>query len=317
MFAAVCLFATGAAAAQGTYPVRPLRMLIPFPAGGASDLIGRTISEKLAAQLGQAVVIDNRPGAAGVLAAELLARAEPDGYTLMVGVPGSMVLAPILNPRIGYRPERDFHALSRVGEIVNVMVVNAGTGVRTVPEFVDWAKKRAGDVRYGSSGTGQPDHLAGEFFRRLTGIAMTHVPYKGGGAALVDLVSGQIQTMFSTYIVARPHAEAGRLRVIAVITPNRQPLLPDLPTVGESVQGFGLSNWNGLFLPAKTPRAVTDRLFAEVNRALKLPDLKKRQNDSGIEPIGSASQDEFREFYRAERERWARIVQDAGIRIEQ
>jgi tripartite-type tricarboxylate transporter receptor subunit TctC len=312
----VAMLVSAAASAQSAYPSRPLRMLIPFPAGGAADLIGRTIGERLSAQLGQSVVIDNRPGAGGVLCAELLAKAEPDGYTLMIGVPGAMVIAPMLNPRISYRTERDFFPLTRVSEVLNVMVVNAAGGVKTVPEFIQWAKQRGGDVRFGSSGAGQPDHLAGEFFKRLAKIDMTHVPYKGGGPALIDLISGQIQIMFSTYIVARPHAQAGRLRVLAVITPERQPLLPDLPTVGESVPGFGLNNWNGVFLPAKTPKAVADRLFGEINKALQYPELKKRQNESGIEPVGSASQEDFRRFYRAEHERWGRIIREAGIRID-
>jgi tripartite-type tricarboxylate transporter receptor subunit TctC len=314
--AVFALFITAALYAQSDYPTRPLRMLIPFPAGGAADLIGRTIGEKLAMQLGQAVVIDNRPGAGGVLCAELLANASPDGHTLMVGVPGAMVIAPMLNKRISYRPERDFLPVTRVTEVLNVMVVSPDTGVKSIPEFIQWARKRPDDVRFGSSGAGQPDHLAGEFFKRLAKVEMTHVPYKGGGPALIDLIAGRIQVMFSTYIVARPHAQAGRLRVLAVITPTRQPLLPDLPTVGESVPGFGLSNWNGIFLPAKTPAPIARRLFLEINQAIKYPDLKKRQNDSGIEPVGSASQEDFRRFFREEHERWGKIIRDAGIRIE-
>ena len=314
--AGLVLFVAAAAQAQSDYPTRPLRMLIPFPAGGAADLIGRTIGEKLAKQLGQAVVIDNRPGAGGVLCAELLAKASPDGHTLMVGVPGAMVIAPILNKRIAYQPERDFLPVTRVTEVLNVMVVSADTGVKNIPAFIEWARKRPGDVRFGSSGAGQPDHLAGEFFKRLAKLDMTHIPYKGGGPALIDLIAGRIQVMFSTYIVARPHAQAGRLRVLAVITPKRQALLPDLPTVGEAVPGFGLSNWNGIFLPAQTPAPIAQRLFVEVNQAIKYPDLKKRQNDSGIEPVGSASQEEFRGFIRAEHERWGKIIRDAGIRIE-
>ncbi len=200
--AALCIGWSPAGYAQGKYPVRPLRFLIPFPAGGAADTIARTIAEPLSAQLGQPIVIDNRPGAGGRLAAEMLAKAEPDGYTLLVGTLGAISISPALYKNLPYNMERDFLPLTRVGEILNVMVVNPSTGAKSVKDFIDWAKKRNGNVRFGSSGAGQPDHLAGVFFERLAGIDMVHVPYKGGGPALVDLISGDIQVMFSTYVVA-------------------------------------------------------------------------------------------------------------------
>jgi len=302
--------------AQADYPSRPVRMLIPFPPGGAADTIGRTIADRLVVQIGQSVVVDNRPGAGGVLSGELLAKAPADGYTMMVGVPGAMVIAPLLNKRISYSPQRDFLPLTRVSEVLNVMVVNPKAGARTVPEFIAWARKRGGDVRFGSSGAGQPDHIAGEFFKRLAKVDMTHVPYKGGGPAMVDLIAGEIQVMFSTYVVARSHAEAGRLSILALTTPERQPLLQGLPTIGETLPGFGVSNWNGIFLPAGVPGPVTDRLFAEVNKALLDPGLRKRQNDAGIAPIGSPSQADFVRFFKAEHETWTRLIEETGIRIE-
>jgi len=306
----------GTPCAQGNYPARPIRILIPFPPGGAADLIGRTIGEKLAAHLRQPVVMDNRPGAGGALATDLLAKAEPDGYTLMVGMAGPIAISPSLNKHLTYNVERDLMPVTRVAEVLNVMVVNAASGVATVKDFIAWAMKRPGDVRYGSSGPGQPDHLAGEFFKRLTGIEMTHVPYKGGAPALVDLVSGQIQLTFSTYIVAQPHIKSGRLRALAVITPDRQPLVPDLPTVAESVPGFGLNNWNGIFAPARAPKDVVQRLFVEINRALQAPDLKQRQNGAGIEVVGSVSVDDFRRFVRSDAARWGNIIKDARIELE-
>jgi len=316
LIALMALLAPAATWAQADYPSRPVRLLIPFPAGGAADMIARTLGERLTAQVGQPMVFDNRPGAGGVVSADLLAKAAADGYTMMVGAPGPMVIAPLLSSRLSYLPQRDFLPVSRVSEVLNVMVVNPATGVRSVEEFVGWARKRAGDVRYGSSGAGQPDHLAGEFLARLTGVPMIHIPYKGGGPAMVDLMSGQIQLMFATYVVARPHAEAGRLRILGVITPERQALLPGLPSVGEAVPGFGLNNWNGIFVPAKTPQPAVDRLFAEINRALGDPDLKKRQNASGIEPVGSPSQQHFVAFVQSEHERWGRIIRESGIRVE-
>ena len=302
--------------AQQNYPVRPIRILIPFPAAGAADTIGRTIGEPLAAQLGQPVVIDNRPGAAGRLATEMLAKAEADGYTLLVGTVGGIAISPALYKKLPYDVERDILPLTRVAEIINVMVVNPASGARSMKEFVDWAKKRSGDLRFGSSGTGQTDHIAGEFFQRLTGIRMTHVPYKGGGPALVDLVSGDLQLMFATYVVALPHISSGRLRALAVTTAQRQPLLPDLPPIADTVPGFDISNWNGVFAPAKTPRPVAERLFAEINKALKAPEVKKRQNAAGIEPGGSVSREEFAKFVREDTARWAKIIRDAGIKVE-
>jgi tripartite-type tricarboxylate transporter receptor subunit TctC len=305
-----------AVAAALDYPRRPIRMLIPFPAGGVADTIGRTLGEQLNVQMGQPVVIDNRPGAGGRIAAELLAKAEPDGYTLLVSTAGPLSISPALIKNMPYDAEKDFLPVTRAAEAINVMVVNPSSGVRNAKEFIEWAKKRPGNVRYGSSGTGQPDHLSGEFFQRLSGLQMTHVPYKGGGPALVDLVSGDIQVMFATYAVAVPHVKGGRLRVIAVTTPQRQPLLPDLPTVGESLPGFAVSNWNGVFAPARTPVAVADKLFVELNRTLKAPALRERQNAAGIEPAGSTSRAEFTSFLRADAERWRKIIRDANVKIE-
>ena len=313
---AIGVAAGGTAVAQGKYPVRPIRILIPFPAAGAADTIGRTIGEQLSLQLGQPVVIDNRPGAAGRLATEMLARAEPDGYTLLVGGVGPLSISPGLYRKLPYDAARDFAPITRAAEIINVMVVNVATGVASPKQFIEWARQRPTDVRFGSSGPGQFDHLVGEFFQREAKIRMTHVPYKGGGPALVDMVSGDLQVMFATYVTAVPHIRGGRSRAIAVSTPRRQSILPDLPAVGETLPGFGASNWNGIFAPARTPPAIVDRLFAEIGKAMQHPEVKKRQNFVGIEPGGSASPAEFTRFIRDDTARWARIIQAAHIRVE-
>ena len=298
------------------YPSRPIRILVPFPAGGAADTVARTIGEQLRQKLGQPVVVDNRPGAGGRLATEMLAKAEPDGYTLLVGTVGGIAVSPALYTNLGYDTQRDIAPITRVAEILNVMVLNPANGARNVREFIDWAKKR-GEVRFGSSGTGQPDHIAGEFFERLSGIKLTHVPYKGGAPALVDLVSGDIQLTFSTYIVALPHIQSGRLRAVAVTTEQRQPLLPDLPAISETVPGFGVSNWEGMFAPAKTPASLLDQLHAQINQAFKAPELRKRQQGAGIDPQGSPSRQDFVRFVRDEMGRWSKLVKDAGIRVDQ
>jgi tripartite-type tricarboxylate transporter receptor subunit TctC len=302
--------------AQEKYPARPIRVLIPFPPAGASDTIGRSLADQLAAELGQPFVIDNRPGAAGRLATEMLVRAEPDGHTVLVGGVGPMSISPAVYRKLPYDTLRDFTPITLAGEIINVMVVHPGSGVKTVAEFIEWRRKRGGELRYGSSGPGQLDHLAGEFFQRLARIPLTHVPYKGGGPALIDLIAGDLQLMFSTYVVALPHVKSGRLRALAVTTAQRQALLPDLPTVAETLPGFGVSNWNGIFAPAKTPAAIADRLLTEVQKALLSPEVKRRQNNSGIEPVSSASRAEFVKFIRADMAQWAKIVKDAGIQIE-
>jgi tripartite-type tricarboxylate transporter receptor subunit TctC len=314
--AAVALGASFCALAAESYPARPIRILVPFPAGGAGDLIARTLGEQLTSQMGQPVVVDNRPGAGGRLGTEILAKAEPDGYTLLVGTVGAMAISPVLYKKLPYDPQRDLLPITRIAEVINVMVVNPSTGARTVKEFLDWAKKRPGDVKFGSSGTGQPDHLAAEFFQRLSGVRMTHVPYKGGGPALIDLISGDLQVMFATYVVAQPHAASGRLRVLAVTTPQRQPILPDLPAISEAIPGFGVSNWNAMIAPGKTPARIADRIFSELQKALQAPELRKRQQAAGIDPVGSASREEFIRFVRDDTARWRKIVSEAAIKVE-
>ncbi len=311
------LIFTSLAQAQPAYPVKPIRVLIPFPAAGASDTIGRSLGDQLATQLGQPVVVDNRPGAAGRLATEMLVRAEPDGYTLLVGGVGPLAISPAIYKKLSYDVARDLTAITMAAELINVMVINPSIGgAGGIPQFIAWAKSQPGQVRFGSSGPGQLDHLAGEFFQRLAGVRMTHVPYKGGGPALVDLVSGDIQVMFATYVTAVPHIQGKRLRALAVATPKRQALLPDLPAIGESVPGFGVSNWNGIFAPAKTPRAIAEKLFVEFNKASLAPRVKQRQNAAGIVPVGSASSAEFVQFIREDTARWAKITRDAGIQLE-
>ena len=316
VFICVITAITPVARAQA-YPVKPIRVLIPFPAAGASDTIGRSLGDQLAAQLGQPVVVDNRSGAAGRLATEMLIRAEPDGYTLLVGGVGPLAISPAIYKKLSYDVARDLTAITMAAELINVMVVNPSIGgAGGIPQFIAWAKVQSGQVRFGSSGPGQLDHLAGEFFQRLAGVRMTHVPYKGGGPALVDLVSGDIQVMFATYVTAVPHIQGKRLRALAVATPKRQALLPDLPAIGESVPGFGVSNWNGIFAPAKTPRAIAEKLFVEINKATLSPKVKQRQNAAGIVPVGSASSAEFVQFIREDTARWAKITRDAGIQLE-
>lgn len=301
--------------AQDAYPTRPIRILVPFPAGGAADTIGRTIGQQLSAQLGQSVVVDNRPGAAGRLATEMLARADPNGYTLLIGTPGAISVAPSLYDTLPYDTQRDLLPITLVAEALNVLVVNPSTGANNVEEFIAWAKK-AKEVRFGSSGVGQTDHLAAELFKRLTGVRMTHVPYKGGGPALVDLLAGDLHVMFPTYVVAVPHLKSGKLRALGIATADRKALVPDLPAISETVPGFGISNWDGIFVPAKTPARIADRLFVEITRAIKDPGLIKRQNAAGLVPVASASRADFAKFIQEDKTRWARLIKEANIKVD-
>jgi tripartite-type tricarboxylate transporter receptor subunit TctC len=300
---------------QEKYPDRPIRFIAPFPAGGAADAIARTIGEQLVAQMGQPVVIDNRPGAGGRIATDLVAKSAPDGYTLLLGTGGAISASPALYRNLPYDVERDLAPVTRVAEVINVMVVNPGTGVNSVKSFIDWSRKR-GETRFGSAGTGQSEHLAAELFRKLTRLNLIHVPYKGGGPALVDLISNDIHLVFATYVVSSPHIQAGRLRALAVATPQRQPLLPDLPAVGETVPGFGLSNWNGIFVQKRTPAPIVERLHREINKALQHPELKRRQNVLGIEVVGSRTPDDCAKFLSGDGGMWARIVKDAKIQLD-
>lgn len=307
---------TLAVGAQSNYPVRPIRVLVAYPAGGATDIIGRTVGTKLSAQLGQPVVIDNRPGAAGRLATEILAKAEPDGYTLLI-VSVSIAISPSLYKKLPYDTQRDLLPLTRLAEKINVMLINSSIKVKSVKEFVHWAKQRPNDVRFGTSGVGQTSHLAGELFQRLANIRMIPVSYRGSGPALIDLSSSEIQLMFAPFGVAKPLVNDGKLRMLAVATSKRQPILPNLPTVAETFPEFTfISNWDGMFAPKKIPAPIAERLVAEVNKALQDPEVTKHLNAAGIQPAGSASFGEFATFLREETRHWAKIVRDAGIKVE-
>lgn len=307
---------TPALLAQDKYPTRPIRILIPFPAAGAADTIGRSIGDQLAAQMGQPVVVDNRPGAAGRLATEMLAKAEPDGYTLLVGGVGPLAISPTLYKKLPYDTERDFVPLTRVAEIINVMVVHPSSGAATPKQFIDWAKKRGGDVRFGSSGPGQFDHLVGEFFQRETDLKMTHVPYKGGGPALIDVIAGQVQIVFSPPQTGLPHVKARRVRAIGMTSLQRIPTEPDIPAIAEAVPGYEATNWHAMIGPRGLPAAVVERISGEVRKIISQKDVETLLHNSGVFPAGGGSPEEVRELIRKDFEQWARVVQQAGVKAE-
>jgi len=328
----ICLLATlacsvgapGAAAAQapraaagttGPYPEKPIRFLIGFPPGGGSDILARAIGQKLAERWGQQVVVDNRPGAAGNIAAEIAARSAPDGYPLYLGTSGSHAINVSLYRKLGYDPEKDFAPVSLVASAQNILVVHPSVAAQSVAQLVALAKQRPGQLSYASTGIGTSVHLAAELFKRMTGADIAHVPYKGP-AAVIDLISGQVHLLFGRIAVVLPHVKTGRLRALAVTGAKRSMLLPDLPTVTESgLPGFEVSAWFGVLVPAGTPGPIVTKLNAEIISILKDRGIRERLAADDFEPVSSTPQ-QFASHIRAETEKWAKVIRQAGIRAD-
>ncbi len=309
---AVLCFAQGVSA-QG-FPNKPIRLIAPFAAGGALDLIARGLGQKLSESMGQPVVVENRAGASGAIGSEAVARSAPDGYTLLLGATTTHGVNPALNPRLPYDPVKDFTPISLVATIPHVLVVNPSLPVNSVQELVRYAK--AGHpLAYGSAGNGSPHHLAAELFKSMAGIEAVHVPYRGSGPALADLMSGQLQFISVELTAADPHIKSGKLKALAIATAERVPGV-SLPTVAESgYPGFEVTSWYAIFGPAGMPEAVTSKLSAEIAKALATPDLSDRLKNLGATPIGSTPE-RLAAHVRAELSRWTQVVKTAGIKPE-
>lgn len=313
--AALLLTASAITFAQQTYPSRPVRLVVPFAPGGGNDFLARVVGQKLAERLGQPFVIDNRAGAGGNIATDLVAKAPPDGYTLLLGFIGPFAISPHLE-KITFNPVRDFTAASLLASSYHVLVVHPSLPVRSVRELIALAKARPGQINYASSGSGGNLHLVGELFKSSTGIDLTHIPYKGTGPAAVAVVSGESQLLFSSITAALPHVRSRRLTALAVTSPNRSPLAPEVPTLVESgVRGVDVGSWYALVAPAATPREVITRLNAEVVKLTATPDYRQQLEKQGFEPVTS-SPDQFAAFVQAELDKWGRIIKAAGIKSE-
>jgi tripartite-type tricarboxylate transporter receptor subunit TctC len=289
---------------------------VPFPPGGGTDLVGRSVGNKLAEALGQRVIVDNRGGAGGNIGAEIAVRAAPDGYTMLIGSIGAIAINPTLyGARLPFDPRRDLAPVTLSSDALNILMVHASLPVKSVKELIDHARANPNKLSFSSSGVGATDHLAGELFNRLVGVQTIHVPYKGGGPAAVDLAAGNVQFSFNTASAQTALWKAGKIRALAVLSPTRQALFPDLPSIAEAVPGYGVNNWYGFFLPAKTPRPIVDRLNAEINRILKMPDIITLHNAGGIVPLGTSPED-FSKFIGAETQKWAKVIKEAGIKLE-
>ena len=305
-----------APAAQAAYPDHPIRWIVPFPAGGAMDNIARTLGEDMSRTLGQAIVVENRPGAGGNIGAELVARAPADGYTLII-VANGMAVNPALYGRLNYDPVKDFAPVSLLAVVPNVLVANkARRKESTVKEVVAQAKAAPGKYTYASAGNGTSIHLAGELFTSMAGVDMLHIPYKGSGPAMTDLLGGQVDYMFDSITSAKPHIESGKLTAIAVTTSKRSSALPNVPTVAEAgLPGYELSPWFAAFVPAKTPQPVIDTLNRAMLEALHKPAVQKRLALIGAEPIGS-SPAVLREHLAKETDKWGALIRQRGIRAD-
>ena len=313
MFAALA----AASAQSQNYPAKTVRIVVPFPAGGSTDIIGRVVAEQLTAAFGQQAIVDNRPGANGVIGTELVAKAAPDGYTLLIGGIGSLSINPAIYSKIPYDPVRDFTAIIQIAQVPNVLVVHPSLPVQSVKDLIAFARANPGKLNYGSSGAGRADHLAGELFSMMAGVRMQHVPYKGGGPAMTDLVGGNLQLIFATVSTAASHMKSGKVRTIANTSAVRSDLFPDLPTIGESgVPGFAIDNWYSFIAPAGTPASIVDTLNVEIARALALPDVKERLHALGIVPFTTARPSEFAQYLRAEIAKYAKLVKAVGITPE-
>ena len=300
-----------AARAQGWAPERPLRLIVGFAAGGSTDVTARLVAQALSERLGQPVVVENRPGAGGNIAAEAAARSAPDGHTLFMGVSGILAANPALYRSLPFDPLRDFAPISQVAFIPNLVVVNPDLPVRDLAGLVAYARANPGRVHYGSAGNGTSLHLAAALLAARAGIDLVHVPYRGGAPAANDLLSGKIQMLASPMVEVIAQVQAGKLRPLAVTTARRSPLLPEVPTVAETIPGFEIPLWNGLLVPAGTPPAAIARLAAETGAALRGEELRRRLAEQGSEPA-PGTPEEFARFIRAEIPKWTEIVRISG-----
>jgi len=303
------------ALAQKSYPTKAIRMIVPFAPGGSNDIMGRLVAAKWTESMGQQVVVDNRPGASGIVGTDLAAKAAPDGYTVLV-MSLTFTVNPSIRSKLPYDTEKDLVPVTLIASAPLILVVHPSLPVKSVKEFIAYAKANPGKLNFGSGGPGSTPHLAGEMLKTMAGLEMTHVPYKGGGPALADLLGGQIQLMLENIPSTLPFVKSGKLRVLAVTSKKRSPAVPDVPTLDEAaLKGYELTGWNGLFVPRGTPRAIVNQLHAETVKALAAADVKERLAAMSAEP-GGESAETFAVFIKAEIRKWAKIAKEAGLKVE-
>ena len=313
----IAAFAATPNASAVDYPVRPIKLVVPYAAGGPTDVLGRLVADYLGRDLKQAVIVENKPGAQGAIGAEAVARADPDGYTLFVAAGSIIVLNPMLYKKLSYDPVKDFRMLALVTDLPVVMEVHPSVPARTVAEFVAYAKQNPGKLNFGSAGTGGTIHLAGEMFKQMAGIEMTHVPYKGAGPALTDLLSGNIQVMFDSMGTALPPVKAGLLRPLGVSSTQRSPDLPDVPTIAESgYPDYAVSVWYGIVAPSKLPDEIAQKISASLDRALNDDTFRASLEKIGFPVFRPRSAAAIAEFIDADRARWSAVIRAQNISLD-
>ncbi|MEZ2737854.1 Bug family tripartite tricarboxylate transporter substrate binding protein [Comamonas jiangduensis] len=315
--AAAALLATGvgAAVAQDGYPNKPLTMVVPFSAGGTTDILARIVGQALGQELGQTIIIENKPGAGGNIGAQQAARAKADGYTLFMGTVGTHAINQALYKKLPYDPIKDFTPLSRVANVPNLLVAHPSRPYKTVKEMIEYGKKHPNEITYGSPGSGASPHVSGALFQSMTGVELTHVPYKGSAPAISDLLGNQIAVMFDNMPSAIQHVRSGKLRPIAVTTAKRSPELPDVPTIAEAgVPGYEATSWFGLWSVAGTPQPVLDKLHASLTKVLKDPAVSKKIADQGGEVVIETPA-QFDAFIKSEAAKWGKVVKESGAEV--
>jgi tripartite-type tricarboxylate transporter receptor subunit TctC len=315
-FSAILVCVAAPTASAQTYPTKPVRLVVPFAAGGALDVVGRVLGAKLGESWGRQVIVENRLGAAGNIGAEFVAKAAPDGYTLLMSSVTTQAINMSLLAKPPYDFVRDYAPIALTSSAPLALIVHPALPAKTVKEFVSLAKARPGELNYFSSGTGSGTHMAAALFDQMAGVRTTHVPYKGGAQGVADLVSGEVQFAFSTLGLAQPHVQSGRLRMIAISAPKRYSRLPAVPTIAESgVKGYEAAQWYGVVAPAGTPSAVVSKLATDINAVVAQPDVAERFYSQGIEPV-SSTPDQFAAFIKASVAKYAKIVQATGVKPE-
>ncbi len=316
---ALCALAAAgstAALAQPAYPTRAIRMVVPFPPGGTTDILARVAGQKITEATGQQVIVDNRPGAGGNIGTEIVAKAPPDGYTLLAAPGSTLTIHPSLYSKLPFDTLKDFAPITIIAAVPNLLVAHPSLPVKNVKELIALAKARSGQLNYASTGAGQSTHLSMELFKITAGIDMTHIPYKGSSPALTDLLAGQVPVMFDNMPSCLPHVKANKLRALGLSTLKRSPALPALPTIAESgLPGFEVSVWFGILAPAGTPRDIVSHLNAIIVKALASPDMRERLAGQGAEPIGNTPE-EFTAQMRRDLVKWAKVVKDAAIKLD-
>jgi len=297
------------------FPNKPVRIIVAFPPGGATDIVARTMAPKLSEAFGQQVIVDNRAGASGLVGTELAAKAVPDGHTIFMGTLGNLSVNPLLFSKAPFDIARDFAPLTEAVAVTFMMYVHPSFPVKSVKDLIALAKSRPGKINYASSGSGGAPHLAAELFKSMAGVNMVHVPYKGSGPSFVDVLGGQVPLTCDSLTQGLPYVKSGRLRAIATLGPSRSQVLPDVPTVGETLKGYEVVNWFGIVAPAATPHDVIVRLYSELVKVLRMPDIKERLSAQGSDPVGS-SPEEFGAFMKSETAKWARVIKEANIRAD-